>query len=579
MNFTCDEDNTSEVSCVQPSKLLFYGALILAIGFSYGAIVFGNNVSSTYFWFLLPGAAFSILAYLEYRRQEKLKLLENIRQAWGTEAKKDRKFDEISHLFDHADKSDAVIDDRTWYDLNMDVVFPQLDRTITWPGIQRLYQILRSPVLNDLSSLSERSQIVRHFQENRDERESVQMILHSMDSRFGSGLSILLWDTPTITPVHPVQLYTLMSVLALVSPFFLLLDLTFVLAIILIFQLNMYLHFQVQKEIKSFFEGVRSLGQLLRVGKRLAKIQSDVLAKPLKQVEEAIVEVGKFTKMIRHVGLETSDPLTGAFQQYHAIFRLAEVRGFYKALRFIKEHRQALQDLFLAVGEIDAMQSVASYRTSLDYYCEPDFTVDRSLKVDDAFHPLLTEPVPNSIHVQDQGILITGSNMSGKSTFLRTIGLNALFAQTIITCAAKRYQACPVLLLTSIGRADNVVEGKSYYLEEALGVRRILDAVDGEIVVLSIFDEMFRGTNSEERIFAAQRVLEYLVRRNSFVFVATHDLELTSLLADEYTSLHFCERVGATGLEFDFRLKEGPALTRNAIALLRYLEYPKEITD
>lgn len=169
--------------------------------------------------------------------------------------------------------------------------------------------------------------------------------------------------------------------------------------------------------------------------------------------------------------------------------------------------------------------------------------------------------------------------MSGKSTFLRTVGLNVLLAQTIATCTSQSYQACPLRLLTSIGRSDNVVEGKSYYLEEALSVLRILEAINDRITTLVIFDELYRGTNSEERIFAARRVMEFLARRNAFVFMATHDLELTDLLADSYASMHFSERVGELGLEFDYKLKEGPATTKNAIALLRYLGYPGEITD
>lgn len=564
---------------MQLNRQRFYILLILAIGFIYSAAVFSTNVSKTYLLLLAPGSFFSVLSYFEYRKLEKLKLLNKIRQEWGKESKKERKFEEISHLFEHADKSKATIDDRTWHDLNMEMIFPRLDRTITWPGIQRLYQILRSPVLTNLASLDKKAQIIRNFEENSGEREQIQMILHGMDNRFGAGLSILLWDTPMITPKHPVLLYTLMSILATLSPLLLFFDLKFILAIVFIFQANMYLHFSVQKEIKSFFEGVRSLGQLLRVGKKLTKIQSNVLADLLKQVEQAMGEVGKFTKIIRHIGLENTDPLTGIVQQYYTIFRLAEVRGFYKALRFIGEHKQELQSLFLAVGEIDALQSVASYRISLAYYCEPEFVRESILRLEDAYHPLLTEPIANSIYVHNQGILITGSNMSGKSTFLRTVGLNALFAQTITTCPAKKYTACPVLLLTSIGRADNVVEGKSYYLEEALGIKRVLDAVNEEATVLTIIDEMFRGTNFEERIFAAQRVLEYLVHRNAMVFVATHDLELAELLASDYTSMHFSERVGALGLEFDYKLKEGPATTKNAIALLRYLEYPREITD
>ncbi|HHY14841.1 MAG TPA: hypothetical protein GX521_02070 [Firmicutes bacterium] len=169
--------------------------------------------------------------------------------------------------------------------------------------------------------------------------------------------------------------------------------------------------------------------------------------------------------------------------------------------------------------------------------------------------------------------------MSGKSTFLRTVGLNILLAQSIATCLAAEYEAVPVQLLTCIGRTDNVVEGKSYYLEEALSVKRILVSLEPQITTVAIFDEMFRGTNSEERIFAAQQVLRYLVARNALVFVATHDLELADLLRENYRSVHFSERVGALGLEFDYKLKEGPATTKNAIALLRYLDYPREITE
>ena len=110
------------------------------------------------------------------------------------------------------------------------------------------------------------------------------------------------------------------------------------------------------------------------------------------------------------------------------------------------------------------------------------------------------------------------------------MGLNALLAQTIFTCHARIYEGCFVRLITCIGRSDNVVEGRSYYLEEALAVRRIIRSIENRVATLCIFDEMFRGTNSEERIAAGHRVLEYISQRNAIVFVATHDLELTELL-------------------------------------------------
>ncbi len=555
--------------------LLFLGGLLI-----YLAVVLTNVISSVYLWLLVPGALFGVSAYSEYRRLERQKLLSRIRQEWGIdEVTKDRNFQEISALFDVALQTHLVIDDRTWHDLNMDIVFSRVDRTFSWPGTQRLYQLLRSPEIESIGKIEERAAMITGLGTDSKQREEVQIILNKMDARIGSGLSFLLWGNPEVRPVHPLWLYRLMFVLALLSPLLLFLGARYIVAILFLFQVNMYLHFKVQKQILSHFEGVRSLRQLLSTSEKLASVRCDALDGLLSKIRSSIAQVQQFNKIVRFVGVETTDPFMHMFQQYFTIFFLAEVRGFYQALDFIESHREHLQTLFMSVGEVDALQSVASYRASLKYYCEPDFITERTLHLEEAYHPLLNDPIPNSIVAEDRGLLISGSNMSGKSTFLRTVGLNVLMAQTIGTCTAKSYRACPVLVLTSIGRSDNVVEGKSYYLEEALSVRRILDMINDEVTTLVMFDELYRGTNFEERIFAAQRVLEYLVRRNSLILVATHDLELTTLLAETYTSLHFSERVGQLGLEFDYKLKKGPALTKNAIALLRYLGYPEEITN
>ena len=100
-----------------------------------------------------------------------------------------------------------------------------------------------------------------------------------------------------------------------------------------------------------------------------------------------------------------------------------------------------LQRLFEIVGNLDALQAVASYRESLPYYCEPELRGGGGFELEAAYHPLVQDPVPNSIRPEKKGVLVTGSNMSGKSTFLRTVGLSALFAQTIHTVCASAYRA------------------------------------------------------------------------------------------------------------------------------------------
>ncbi|HBN97311.1 MAG TPA: hypothetical protein DDZ66_13540, partial [Firmicutes bacterium] len=197
------------------------------------------------------------------------------------ELDKERNYKEISGLFELAPQTDMVIDDRTWHDLNMDIVFSRVDRTFTWPGIQRLYQLMRSPEIKNVGKIGERTAMISDLQTDSKLREDVQVILSKMDARVGSGLCTLLWGNPEVDPVHPLWLYRIMFVLALLSPLLLLVSVRYTIAMLFIFQVNMYLHFKVQKRIRSHFEGVRSLRQLMSISRKMAGIRSECLEKLL----------------------------------------------------------------------------------------------------------------------------------------------------------------------------------------------------------------------------------------------------------------------------------------------------------
>ena len=191
-------------------------------------------------------------------------------------------------------------------------------------------------------------------------------------------------------------------------------------------------------------------------------------------------------------------------------------------------------------------------------------------------HPLLQRAVPNSITVgRGRGVLVTGSNMSGKSTFLRTVGVNAILAQTINTCLAREYRAPIFHVRSCIGRADDILTGTSYYIAEVEALLELVRASAGSESHLFLLDELFRGTNAVERIAAGQAVLTQLLEdagggtKSHLVLAATHDLELVELASDRYEPCHFGDSVGADGLVFDHRLQRGPSTSRNAIALLR----------
>ena len=273
------------------------------------------------------------------------------------------------------------------------------------------------------------------------------------------------------------------------------------------------------------------------------------------------------------------------------------VRAAARRLRFMHDRNTApltaalddsrgaeLSRVFAAVGEIDAALSVASYRAGTPGWVRPMFVADgEPARMAGLRHPLLWDAVPNSIEFNPpNGVIITGSNMSGKSTFLRTVGVSAVLAQSINTVLADAYE-CPRFAIRScIGRADDPATGRSYYLMEVDAVLSLVQAARTDVTHLMLFDELFRGTNAIERIAAGEAVLAALVPLEGarhVVVAATHDDELVDLLAGRYEPHHFTDHVDGSGVMFDYKIRPGSSTTRNAIALLRMRGAPPELVE
>ena len=234
--------------------------------------------------------------------------------------------------------------------------------------------------------------------------------------------------------------------------------------------------------------------------------------------------------------------------------------------------------------ELECDVAVGAFRKSMgEDWCVPKLQEAAAGKLflcaKRLYHPLLKEPVPNSLDVR-RGVLLTGSNASGKSTFLRAVAVNALLGQTVHTCAATAYQAPFYRIYSSISLRDDLEGGDSYYMVEIKAVKRILDQARQERKrpVLCFVDEVLRGTNTVERIAASTQIMKKLAGGHVLCFAATHDVELTRLLEKEYENFHFEERIEENDIFFPYKLMDGPATTRNAIALLRMLGYEEDIT-
>jgi len=327
---------------------------------------------------------------------------------------------------------------------------------------------------------------------------------------------------------------------------------------------------------------LRYLGSLINVGQRIGKLPyREVVgrAADLMQLATAASPLAR-NALLLNPGRGASSEVGDLLDEYIGTFFLVEVRMYCRVLGELERHLEDLRRLHTLVGELDALQSVASFRAGLPGCCEPEFVEDGPLlQLTDGFHPLLANPVPNSISISSRGVFVSGSNMAGKSTFLRTVGVNAILAQAIGTCCGSSYRGSLLRVISSINQADRLGEGKSYYLKEAERLLAIIQATEGPTPPLCIVDELLKGTNSAERFSASVEILSYLCRRKAIVIVASHDTDLARTLEDHCDNYHFSDQFAESGLTFDYRLRKGITSTRNAITLLDFLGYPQTIVD
>jgi len=331
----------------------------------------------------------------------------------------------------------------------------------------------------------------------------------------------------------------------------------------------------------------RQMGPLISVGRALFPCHNDATAGITGTMEADLAALRRLGAIARWLsrGGDTGLPadIVGLLIEYVNIQLLMDVNALYFASRELRSRAANLLRLIEAVGDLDAALAVASFRVSAPGWSRPQFVPPtQSAAMSALRHPLVDEPVPNSIRLAPpHGVLITGSNMSGKSTFLRTVGVNVVLAQTINTCFAEHYEAPIYQVRTCIGRGDDLLAGKSYYLVEVESVLALVDASENAAPHLFIFDELFRGTNAVERIAAGEAVLRSLVdpSKPHVALAATHDGELVDLLQDSYVVYHFGDAIGPNGLVFDYRLTEGPATSRNAITLLKLSGAPASLVN
>ena len=352
--------------------------------------------------------------------------------------------------------------------------------------------------------------------------------------------------------------------------------------------ISLLLYYWTNKTIERYLPLIMQIGGMLNSIKEMNDMKDkEELRKYSKTLEKTAVLSKKYRRYFRlfnSITLGSEPDIDTIYDSFIKPILHIDIIVYQKLINLIKRNINLLLEAYETVGFLDSMISIAAFRYKLVNVrgfglCKPDLTKQKlHYCAEDLYNPLLLEPVSNSINTE-QSVLITGSNATGKSTFLRTIGINAILAQSIYTVCGKSYSAPMYWIMSSMSIKDNIMNGESYYMKEIKALKRILDRMNGELPILCCIDEVLRGTNTIERIAAASKILENISKGNVLCFVASHDLELTYILEEYYKNYHFQESVDDEGIVCDFKLYEDRSYTRNAINLLKFLGYSKDIID
>ena len=574
----------------------------------------------------------TLMLGLRERKRTRNKLRAALRSSFGKPPFKKtapERYAQIPQYYLHH-PGDFQIDDITWNDLDLDEMFSQMDSTCCAAGEEYLYYLLRTPALRAGDLPFSREQY-DWFGEgaHEEERLRLQEILTGLGHAGRYSLYDYIDSTASLGERSNLPHY-----LAIAAPFaaFALMFLHTGVGIILLLAVlafNLVSYFKEKAKIAPYFQVFNYVLRLLECAEKVEKQNCPVFKEEADRIPALLASFASFrrgTGLFLGSTTGSTDPAGFVLEYVRILFHLDLIK-FNSMLVQMRGRQKEIDALLTIIGRIDSCISLVSWRETLPFYTVPllkeqaeqdqegakktgtasglyktgtasnSDKADTAFRVRDLYHPLLTDPVSNSLEAR-RPILLTGSNASGKSTFLKAAALCALLSQSTGIAPAKSYSGAYYRIYTSMALRDSLRDGESYFIVEIKSLRRILQASGNvsvsaleqavftgsqqslqQIPVLCCIDEVLRGTNTVERIAASAEILRCFAGRNVLCFAATHDLELTSLLGDVFDNYHFSEEIENGDVRFSYRLQSGPSTTCNAIALLGALGYDRTLVD
>ncbi|MDO5425057.1 MAG: hypothetical protein Q4F41_15140 [Eubacteriales bacterium] len=467
--------------------------------------------------------------------------------------------------------AEDLVDTVTWNDLEMDQIFERINHCQSFAGEQVLYASLH--ILEPAEKLQQLEEKIAYFQENPESYAEVLYHLRNIGRETSDYHLPMFFQNLDAFAIRNLWFYRMLQAILVFSAgisvavqngiYFL-----------LVFAFNVLVYSMKKMEYEIHLNLLAGLVKLIKEGK---KIGEGPYGEAFPEIRSLAKEFAVLSRKIERVSGRKLATATGDFQAMMQDYVLGatflDFLLFQKIMRLLKGKNREIMEFYALIGETDMAASLASFRKSLPLWCKPTIISDTTVRFEEMYHPLVASPVCNSFQME-KSFLLTGSNASGKSTFLKAAALNLILAQTVHTCMAASAQIPPSQVMTSMAVRDALSEGESYYIREIRYLKRMFDRIGETRFAFLVIDEILRGTNTRERIQASEAILRFLSENNCLVLAATHDVELTESLDGPYQNMHFEETFREGDIVFPYRLMEGPSASSNAILLLKAMGFP-----
>lgn len=498
--------------------------------------------------------------------------------------------DEISYLEGDLSAFDGgaeFVDPSHLYSVDLDIfgensLFAHINRTSTLSGKKKLAVELSNP---RTENILQKQEATKELSEKIDWRQNFAVHGKLMDENPNLRRSINYWLQNDIRKNWAMSVWLLypLGILCISAILYWVFNTSIqnFYWMFLIFMLNLSLVFLQMKKIKVQAEildniavSMRKYSSLLEEienlevnSELLSSLKSMIILKDEK-ASTALEKLGKILSGFDQLGNIVVSFFANGIYHYH----LHLLRQLYD---WKSVHAQKMTLWLEVIAEFDKWNSIANYVYNHPDFRFPKISGQKEMMAEQLGHPFLPtgKRVDNNFGFQDDSFMIlTGSNMSGKSTFLRAVGVNLILMHIGSSVCATKMLAFPFQVLTSMRQLDSLASGESYFQAEILRLKKIKNELDSGKNCFVLLDEILRGTNSDDKRQGTRLFLEGISHTNALGIIATHDVDIADLAKEQsnaFTAGYFESKVTNGNLSFDFKLRQGVCTTPNAIDLMK----------